>query len=276
MSRTILIFLLLIFVYFSVGAYLLCTQIPYFLFPDIALTSKTEELKKFRLSDTSKNELLIREYGKSEKQCIIFFPGRHGGIKKYEKTFFKILNDNNFKVFSISYSGQDGAMGEVNNIASLINLITDAIKEISLRCPPKKTIIYGRSLGATIAAYSAEKTKVSGVILESVSPSLSLAIKNHLNSKWYLRPLKILPINIILPKNYELVKPLSLLISMPVSIFQGTNDLETPLSQLQQSWVYSDNVSLHTIKTGVHSNTYIKATNKIVKVAEAMLQQPKS
>lgn len=276
MYRTFLIFTFLIFAYFSIGAYMLCTQMPDLLFPNTYLTSETEELKLSRFSDESQNELLIREYGNSETQCMIFFPGRHGGINKYEKAIFQLWVKNNFKVFSFSYPGQDGASGRVRDIKSLINLIADAMKGISLKCSPEKTIIYGRSLGATVAVYSAVKSKVSGVILESVAPSLTVAIKNHLNSRWYLRPLKILPIKLLLSKNYELVKATSLLINTPVNIFQGTNDLQTPLSQLQQSWVYGDNVSLHAVKTGVHSNTYIKATNKIVKVAEAMLLQPKN
>jgi surfactin synthase thioesterase subunit len=247
---------------------------PRYLFPNIVLTSKTEELHKFEFYDSFKNELLVREYGRSEDQCIIFFPGRHGGVKKYEETLFKTFQKNNFKVFSISYSGQDGAIGQVNDIAVLIKLITDAMKAISLSCPPEKTIIYGRSLGATVAANSVRVTKVSGVILESVAPSLSIAVNNYLKSKWYLSPLRALPISTLLPKDYDLSKPLSLLVTTPVSIFQGTNDSQTPLNQLQQSWDYADNVSLHVVKTGGHSDTYIQATNEIVKVAKDMLVQP--
>jgi pimeloyl-ACP methyl ester carboxylesterase len=264
----------LVCAYFSIGAYLLYAQIPRYLFPNIVLTSKTEELHKFEFYDSLKNELLVREYGQSEDQCIVFFPGRHGGVKKYEENLFKAFKKNNFRVFSISYSGQDGAIGQVGNIASLIKLITDAIRTISLNCPPEKTIIYGRSLGATVAVHSLGKTKVAGVILEGVAPSLSIAVNNYLNSKWYLSPMRILPIELLLPKNYDLSDPLSILIATPVSIFQGTNDSQTPLSQLQQSWNYGNNVSLHIVKKGTHSDTYIQATNEIVKVAKSMLVQP--
>lgn len=274
MYRILLACSFLVCVYFSIGAYILYAQIPRYLFPNIVLTSKTEELHKFEFYDSLKNELLVREYGQSEDQCIVFFPGRHGGVKKYEETLFKAFQKNNFKVFSISYSGQDGAIGQVDNIASLIKLITDAMRAISLNCPPEKTIIYGRSLGATVAVHSIGKTKVAGVILEGVAPSLSIAVNNYLNSKWYLSPLKILPIELLLPKNYDLSEPLSILIATPVSIFQGANDSQTPLSQLQQSWSYGNNVSLHVVKSGEHSNTYIQATNEIVKVSKSILVQP--
>ncbi len=80
----------MVFAYFSVGAYLLYAKMPQILFPSITLTSKTDELDKFTLLSASKDELVIREYGTSKEQCIVFFPGRHGGIKKYEASFFPI------------------------------------------------------------------------------------------------------------------------------------------------------------------------------------------
>ncbi|MDO6489250.1 alpha/beta hydrolase [Colwellia sp. 4_MG-2023] len=253
---------------------MLYEQMPRYLFPNIILTSTTEELHTLKFYDSFNNELLVREYGQSEDQCIVFFPGRHGGIKKYEETLFRAFQNNNFKVFSISYSGQDGAIGRVDNIASLIRLITDAMTTISLNCPPEKTIVYGRSLGATVAAHSIEENKVSGLIIEAVAPSLSVAVNNYLNSKWYLSPLRILPIEHLLSKDYDLSEPLSLLKAIPVSIFQGTKDSQTPLSQLQQNWSYGGNVSLHIVNNGGHSNTYIQATNEIVKVANSMLVHP--
>lgn len=273
MYRIFLICLFLVFAYLSIGAYLLYTQIPHYLFPHIALTSKTEEEHELKFYGSLKNELIVREYGQSKEQCMLFFPGRHGGVKKYEKSLFKTFQNNNFKVFALSYPGQDGAKGRVESIASLINLITQALKAIALNCHPKKTIIYGRSLGATVAVYSVGEIKVAGIILEGVAPSLSMAVNNYLNSKWYLKPLRLFPIKLLLPKNYDLSAPLSILNTTPISIFQGTSDLKTPLIELQQSWSYRDNVLLHAVKNGRHSDTYIRAKNEIVGVAKGMLLQ---
>ncbi|MEW6995210.1 hypothetical protein AADZ84_13195 [Colwelliaceae bacterium MEBiC 14330] len=113
-----------------------------------------------------------------------------------------------------------------------------------------------------------------GVILESAAPSLSVAINHYLTSKWYLNPLQALPIKALLVKDYALSEPLSLFINTPVSIFQGTDDIKTPLHQIQKDWNYGENVTLQEVKTGRHSNTYIQATNEIVKVANYMLKQP--
>lgn len=244
---------------------------PRYLFPKIPLTSKTAELNKLEFYDSSNNELLVREYGQSNEPCIIFFSGRHGGVKKYEDSLFSAFQRNGFKVFSISYPGQDGATGRVDSLTTLIELTNDAIRTISIRCSPEKSIVYGRSLGATVATYSLRDTKVSGIILEGVAPSLSIAVQNHLNSKWYLSPLQILPTDLLLQKDYKLSESLSLLKATPVSIFQGVNDTQTPLRQLKKSWDYGDNVSLHVVKKGQHSNAYVEAEDEIIAVAKRML-----
>jgi len=272
--RTLALSLFIIFAYFSIGAYLLYAQMPRYLFPNIVLTAQTEESHQFEFYDAFKNQLLVREYGQDNAQCMVFFPGRHGGVKKYQETIFKAFQKNNFKVFSLSYPGQDGALGQVNNIASLIKLINDAMKVISLNCPPEKTILYGRSLGSAVAMHAVSESKMAGLILESVGPSLSIAVNNYFKSRWYLRPLTILPITLLLPKDYDLNEPLALLKTTPVSIFQGAKDSQTPLKQLQQHWTYGDNVSLHIVKTGEHLNTYSQAINEIIKVAKSMTTQP--
>lgn len=274
--RILKICLIFIFMYFSIGTYVLFTKTPNYIFPNISLLSKTEELSNFKLFDSSQNELLIREYGESEEKCLIFLSGQHGGIKQYENKLFNIFKKNNFKVFSISYPGQDGAIGQVKNISSLLTLTTSAVNRISLQCPPNKTIVYGRSLGATVAIYSIKESRISGIILESVAPSLSIAIRNYLNEKWYFNPLNILPIEQLISKNYNLKEPLSLLKNRPVSIFQGSNDSQTPLNQLQEHWTYNNNVSLHIIKGATHSNTYTQGITEIIKVANNMMTEPKS
>jgi len=271
MQRFLIFILLFISAYFSIGAYLLHEKMPTLLFPPFALIDKTHELSKYELSDSANNGLIIREYGKLNKNCLIFFPGQHGGVERYEEEIFTSFQKNNFTVFAISYSGQDGAKGYVDNISSLVELINKAMIKISTKCPASKTIAYGRSMGATVAAYAMVDQKISGLILESVAPSLSLAVKNHLRSKWSLAPLSLLPISKLLPSEYKLSDLLSLLKETPVAIFQGTHDTKTPLLQLENAWNYNANVSLHIVENSLHSNTHIKAKNEILKVAKSMV-----
>jgi hypothetical protein len=271
-KKIIKFILLILFTYFSIGAYVLIEHIPLYLFPSVELKSeKTEELNKFSFHDLSNNELLVREYGQSDTQCLIFLPGQHAGINHYEKEMFSMFLRNGFKVFSISYPGQDGARGQVVTIYSLTSLISKAIQAISLTCPANYPIVYGRSLGATVAAFSVSNVNVSGLILEGASPSLSIAISNHLKSKWYLRPLALLPISMLLPNNYVLGEALNTLNDTPVVIFQGDSDIKTPLNQLQKSWNYHHNITLRVVKNSDHSNVYIKAKNDIITVATSMV-----
>ncbi|MDP2560607.1 alpha/beta hydrolase [Psychrobium sp. 1_MG-2023] len=271
MARLLFIGLLLTLTYFSAGAYLLVNQLPAYLFPSTELTVKSTELAQFKVTDPFNNELVVREYGAADGQCIVFFPGRHGGVKRYEQELITPLNNRHFKVFMISYPGQDGAAGHLKSILQLVNLIDNAILSIEVKCSPKRTIFWGRSLGATLAAYTAQRVTVRGLILEGVSPSLSLAVENFLGSKWYLTPLKLLPIAELLPHDYKLQHSFSALNQMPINIFQGTNDLQTPLSQLQQRWRYGENVSLHIVKGGSHSDTYKRSLSEMMAVATQML-----
>ena len=268
--RILVLGLFVVLAYYSIGAYLLSTQLPRYLFPKIVLTAQTEELHQFKFYDGSNNQLLVREYGQSNRQCLLFFPGRHGGIKKYEKSIINAFQKHNFKVFSFSYPGQDGALGQVKTMAALLMLIGDAMSNILNTCSSERTIVYGRSLGAMVAMYAVNDNKVSGIILDSVAPSLSIAIDSYLNSRWYLKPLSILPITLLLPKNYQLNEPMLALKETPISVFQGDNDLQTPLQQLQQHWTYGDNVSLYIVKNGKHSDTYSQAINEILNVADKL------
>lgn len=271
MQRLFIFCIFFLCLYFFIGAYLLHEKMPKYLFPHITQTNKTNEFSKYEFYDSATNGVVIREYGQSNTHCLIFFPGQHGGAGKYEDDIFTIFQKNNFKVFSISYPGQDGAKGEVEDMASLIALINEAMIKVSSKCSPKSTIAYGRSLGATVAAFSIVKEKISGMILESVAPSLSLAVRNHLKSKWYLTPLTLLPISKLLPNEYKLSDSFSLLKGTPIAIFQGTRDIKTPLKQLERTWNYDGNVSLHRVENGLHSNTHIKARNEIINVAKTMV-----
>jgi pimeloyl-ACP methyl ester carboxylesterase len=277
MHKTIFFTLTLFFLYFSTGVYVLSQKLPYYIFPKVNLKQiNTNEVQQFSFYDASKNELLVREYGYSTAQCIVFFPGQHAGVNSYERNMFSDFVRNNFKVFSISYPGQDGAKGEVTTIASLTALITQAMLAISLQCEPASIVVYGRSLGGTIAAVSMSKLinkiNVSGLILESVSPSLSVSIKNNLHDNWYLQALSLLPIAYLVPNDYKLNALLNSLNNIPVVIFQGDMDVKTPLHQLITPLNDSKNVNLIVIQSGGHSDTYIKAKNDIISAAHSMLK----
>lgn len=271
MLRLALLFSCIVGCYFLVGVYVLSAKIPRVLFPQVVLKDNTSEQFKFSVVDTDKNELLVRQYGETNQPCVIFFPGQHGGALKYEQNIFTEFNKHGFTVFSLSYPGQDNAQGQVDDIASLVELIATAISQVSARCEPQQVIIYGRSLGATVASFSHVETTISGIILESVAPTLSGAINHQLKRRWYLAPLTLLPVKLLIPNDYSLFKPLTNSKHIPVSIFQGKDDAITPLSDLLLHWKKNEGVVLHQVKKGTHGNTYQLAMSDIINTAKSML-----
>ncbi|RLV58361.1 hypothetical protein D5018_17585 [Parashewanella curva] len=129
--------------------------------------------------------------------------GRTGGIKRYEKELFKIFTDKNLSAIYLSYPGQDGAKGRVDNTAALIKLLIISVKKSTKFCNDK-IFFYGRSLGSMLATIVAIEISPDGLILEGASPSLSAAIRNHLNLKWYLKPYTFLPIESLLADDIKI------------------------------------------------------------------------
>lgn len=56
---------------------------------------------------------LIREYKSDEnRSCVLYFPGQHGGIARYEKEIFAPVLAKGVSVYAISYPGYEGAEGK--------------------------------------------------------------------------------------------------------------------------------------------------------------------
>ncbi|WP_343815056.1 alpha/beta hydrolase [Colwellia asteriadis] len=218
------------------------------------------------------NGTLIRSYGDENGACIIFFPGQRGGVKYYERTLFNRFQSVGFQVFSLSYPGQEGAIARVDSVERFIVEIKEEVERISLDCLPSKTIVYGRSLGATLAAYSANTPYIVGVILEGASISLDKAIYHYLYKRWYLKPLNLLPIHALLRENYPLLDALVGLSEKPVVIYQGENDEVTPLRDISILLNHSDTVDLKVVANGKHHNTYYLALPDIIETASRMVK----
>ncbi len=207
-------------------------------------------------------EVISRFYGKGYSPCIVIFPGRHGGVQRYENELIKIFTDHNFNVIYLSYPGQDGAKGRVKNTATLIKLLTLTVQKSTKFCN-EKTFFYGRSLGSMLATIVASETPPNGLILEGASPSLSSAIRNRLNSKWYLKPYKLLPIEYLLDQDIKIKDYLTKLPQTHVVVFQGENDSITPIASMREvlTPLQLDVVS---VKKGDHKNTFILAQKDII------------
>lgn len=249
---------LLLTLYIGVAVYALMFALDSHLFPSITLDAATTETTSFHVTDSSGNTLLIRRYDAGQTGCVVFFPGQHGGITTYEHQLFPHLRNAGLTVFALAYPGQDGAKGNAQ-LASLQPLIAQAMQTIQQTCSAEKTVLVGRSLGAMLAAYTAKTDATAGLILESAAPSLSVAVTRSLQVKWYLCPLAALPIATILPHNYSLTEALTSIPDVPVVIFQGTADTQTPIADLQIPHALPTHVRVVAVTGGTHANTYLLA-----------------
>ena len=126
-----------------------------------------------------------------------------------------------------------------------------------------------------VAAYSIVDKKVAGLILESTAPSLSAALTTRLHSRWYLKPLLALPVRQLLHHDYSLAEALASQVSLPVVIFQGTADQQTPIELLHFKGDNPARIELIAVVGGTHSNTYLIANKAIIATMKRLLRRDK-
>jgi alpha-beta hydrolase superfamily lysophospholipase len=254
--------------YFSIGAYCLSFGLSRFLFPHTpALTADTSTATR-SIKAASGNELLVRRFGRARTGCVVFFPGQHGGAAGYDFSHYVAAG---IEVFDLAYPGQDGASGRAD-LREVRDLARQAVAYAQGSCPPGRVVLVGVSLGAMLAAYSAENAEPAGLLLLAAAPSLSSALRLRLRAKWYLLPLSMLPLSKLVAHDYTLVESLQGT-AMPVVIFQGTRDEQTPIAPLGRSISALSNVALVRVPDATHSTTFELSRDAQIGAIESMLKR---
>lgn len=261
----------LLLVYYVFAAYVLRYSLDRLVFPHTR-GEHTSEIDRYRVADLNGNELIVRKYGNGKKGCAVFFPGQHGGIGRYEKTLFGPLVENGVTVFALTYPGQDGAAGN-GNFSNVQGLIQKALTRINSSYPIKDSVFAGRSLGSMIAVMAAGQWHPRGLVLEGTAPALSDSVCSYMKSKWYLRPAALLPVHMIIKKDYLLTAALRNLTTTKTAIFQGDNDSLTPLEPIKKMIKEHHDVSLFAVSDATHSDAYIKALPLYIETISNMLNQ---
>ena len=107
-----------------------------------------------------------------EKGTLLFFHGNAGNIS-HRLDSIKIFNDLGLSALIIDYRGYGLSQGEITESGTYLdaeaawNYLTETRK-----IPSKKIVIWGRSLGAAIAAHSAAQHTPGALILESAFTSV--------------------------------------------------------------------------------------------------------
>lgn len=112
---------------------------------------------------------------------------------------------------------------------------------------PERLVVFGRSLGATVAAEVASQKPAAGLILESAFPSIEAVAKYHYGG---------LPVHWLLGAEFRLIDRLPHL-SLPKLIIHGDQDDTIPLELGRQVFEAAKPPKfLYVIKGADHNNTY--------------------
>jgi len=262
-AKTALLIGVVIILYFSAGTVLLRFGLERHLIVSAELSSSTPG--KWLTFPSIKGEALTaRTLGVGTSGCVVVFPGRHGPSPAYEAAVVPPLTRRDVKVFLLSYP----AHASLNEIPELARL---AVNEVTKDCGPARVILVGRSLGSLVAAYASRDAHVAGLLLESTSPRFSMAIRREFQRRWYLRPMTLLPVERLVPRDYSLGDAFQDSRMPKTIIFQGTADDQTPFGDLTQRDALPPGVALLPVDNANHSNVFSHALSKYLETIFDML-----
>lgn len=136
-----------------------------------------------------------------------------------------LLYQRGLSVFLFDYRGYGLSAGR----PSEAGLYQDAVAAYSYlvttrQVPPKRLVIFGRSLGAAIAGEVANQHPAAGLILESAFPSVAALARAHYYG---------LPAHLLLIARFDLIRRLRG-IHIPVLVIHGDLDVTVPIQLGQQ------------------------------------------
>ncbi|MBI2094415.1 MAG: alpha/beta hydrolase [Candidatus Omnitrophica bacterium] len=113
---------------------------------------------------------------------------------------------------------------------------------------PERIVLFGRSLGAAVAAELASQRRVAGLILETPFPSVPAMVKAYYG--W-------LPLHLLLQARYDLGSRLKD-VRVPVLVLHGDRDTIVPLALGRQVYeAANDPKGFYLIRGANHNDTYL-------------------
>ena len=220
-----------------------------------------EDWRHIVLSDEGRG-VAIRRYGEAHHgKCVVFLPGQHGGMARYERDLLPQLHVEGYSLYAMSYPGQDGAPGR----GSLERLEGDldrafAFLASSHLCRADRSVFVGRSLGASLAIFEAWKLRPKGVLVEGVSPDLATTVRAWMKRHTLTWAWQWLPVASLLPVEGDL-RPLinTWDRTVPMIVFQGTADEVTPFTSAGVFMTHRQGITFEAVPEGLHEDTFRRA-----------------
>jgi hypothetical protein len=203
----------------------------------------------------------LRRYSNGlEGKCVIFFPGQHGGMARYERDLLPLIRVDGIALYTISYPGQDGApgRGSLNHLSQDVELTLRFLADDGL-CTMGQSLFVGRSLGASIAVLEAAKFRPKGVLVEGVSPNLATAIRAWMRRHIATWAWQSLPIRVLVPMTGDLEPAVSRWQGPPMIVFQGNDDKVAPFDAAKALMFNRPGVRFEAVPSGNHEDTFLIA-----------------
>ncbi len=135
----------------------------------------------FTLADTTEVTIPVKgaalsalHFKQPDAKGVIFFLHGNAGNLSSWLTTTDFYRKNNFDLFMIDYRGYGKSTGNINSEAELHADVLAAWQWIAPHYAGKKRVIYGRSLGATLATKLASEAEVEADWLILVSPFFNI------------------------------------------------------------------------------------------------------
>jgi len=220
--KTAFVVLLVIYALICAGMYF--GQRAFLYFPDPARTAPADaDLPDVaeRTIDTPDGARLIAWYKKAKpgQPTLLYFHGNGAALEVRRERIRKYLNRGR-GMFMLSYRGYSGSTGSPSETANVSDakLAYDALRREGVS--PQDIIIYGESLGTSVALQVAKEKPVSAVILDS--PFTSVLDRAREIYPW-------LPVGLLLLDRYESSRYIPD-VHVPIFILHGEKDRIVPVA----------------------------------------------
>lgn len=183
---------------------------------------------------------------KDRQPTILFFHGNGGNVANREIKF-RLLNAAGFGVFMLGYRGFGGSEGQPSEVALVkdARLAYDHLLKQGLE--PAQIVIYGESIGSSIAVQLAAQVPSAAVILEAPMYSvLSIAEGRY----------PYVPVRTFLKDKFQTNLYIRE-INSPLLVIHGTRDEVIPMASGRRLFDLAREPKIfHAIEGGGHNNLY--------------------
>ncbi|MFC4263440.1 alpha/beta hydrolase [Ferruginibacter yonginensis] len=210
----------------------------------------TQKFEEVRLPINDDDTLSVVKFFTDDtlkKGVVLYYHGNRGNITRYA-SFVKPFTDNGYDVWMEDYPSFGKSVGVLTE-QKLYSQALQVKKMADAQFKTEQIIIYGKSLGTSIAAYVASESPAQQLILETPYYSMQSLFKRYAF---------IYPTSLMCKYKLPTYTFLSA-VKYPVTIFHGTNDGVIPYSNaLKLKNVFKTNDTFITIDGADHQNINIQ------------------